>query len=315
MILPDAVVLCEVGPRDGLQNEARAVPTQVKVELINRLSQAGFRSIEVTSFVHPRWIPQLADADEVMRRIERRPGVVYSALVPNERGLERALRAGAGGVNVFLSASETHNRKNINKSISETYPVLEPVVRTAKAEGLPVRGYVSTAFGCPYEGRVPVEQVVQVARRLVEMGVDEVSIGDTIGVAVPMEVTALVEALAAVVPLERIALHFHDTRGTAVANIAAGLRAGVRRFDASIGGLGGCPYAPGATGNVATEDVLYLLHRSGVDTGIDEERVGETADWLERALGRPLSSHASAIRRGRCGDGAAGAENEGGEGR
>ncbi|SFU57998.1 hydroxymethylglutaryl-CoA lyase [Alicyclobacillus macrosporangiidus] len=300
MNLPEAVCLYEVGPRDGLQNEARPVPAEVKVELVDRLAAAGFRSIEVTSFVHPKWIPQLADADEVMRRIERRPGVVYSALVPNERGLERALQAGVGGVNVFLSASETHNRKNINKSISDTYPVLAPVISGAKAAGLPVRGYVSTAFGCPYEGRVAVDQVVGIACRLLELGVDELSIGDTIGVAVPTQVMAVVSALAREVPLHRVALHFHDTYGTALANIVAGMTAGVRRFDASAGGLGGCPYAPGATGNVATEDVVYLLHRMGVSTGVDEAALAETTRWLEQALGKALASHASAVRRGQA---------------
>ncbi|MCL6599062.1 MAG: hydroxymethylglutaryl-CoA lyase [Alicyclobacillus macrosporangiidus] len=300
MSLPEAVCLYEVGPRDGLQNEARPVPAEVKVEMVNRLAGAGFRYIEVTSFVHPKWIPQLADADEVMRRIERRPGVVYSALVPNERGLERALQAGVGGVNVFLSASETHNRKNINKSISETFPVLAPVISGAKAAGLPVRGYVSTAFGCPYEGPVAVEQVVGIACRLLELGVDELSIGDTIGVAVPTQVTDVVSALAREVPLDQVALHFHDTRGTALANIVAGMTAGIRRFDASVGGLGGCPYAPGATGNVATEDVVYLLHGMGVSTGVDEAVLAETTDWLEQALGKPLASHASAVRRGQA---------------
>ncbi|MDQ0191249.1 hydroxymethylglutaryl-CoA lyase [Alicyclobacillus cycloheptanicus] len=298
MNLPSEVMLKEVGPRDGLQNESRVVSTEDKVELVNRLTAAGFRHIEVTSFVHPKWIPALADADAVLAAIDRKPGVSYSALVPNERGLERAFRAKVDAVNVFMSASESHNQKNINKSIAETYPVLRPVVEGAKAAGLPVRGYVSTVFGCPYEGHVPISQVLEVSERLLDMGVDELSLGDTIGVAVPTQVTEVVEALAKRVPLSKIALHFHDTRGTAIANIMAGMAAGVTIFDASIGGLGGCPYAPGASGNVATDDVLYLLDKMGITTGIDREKVDETAAWLEGVLGKELPSHARAVNRG-----------------
>ncbi|MCL6453084.1 MAG: hydroxymethylglutaryl-CoA lyase [Alicyclobacillus sp.] len=297
MSLADTVVLTEVGPRDGLQNEHQPVPTEVKVELVNRLAQAGFRHIEVSSFVHPRWIPQLADAEEVFAAIERRPGVCYSALVPNERGLERALRARVDGVNVFMSASETHNRKNINKSIDETFPVLQPVVSAAKAEGLFVRGYVSTAFGCPYEGRISVDQVLKVVDRLFEMGIDELSVGDTIGVAVPRQVQELVGHLAWRFGLERIALHFHDTYGMAVANVWAGYGAGVRKFDGSLGGLGGCPYAPGASGNVATDDLLYLFEQLNVETGVDREQTLGTAAWFERASGLRLQSHAMSICR------------------
>lgn len=298
MKLPHAVTLHEVGPRDGLQNEARILSTEQKVALIDRLSEAGFRHIEVSSFVHPKWIPALADADEVFARIRRDPRVSYSALVPNERGLERALQAKVDAVNVFMSASESHNQKNINKSIADTYGVLEPVVQGAKAAGLPVRGYVSTVFGCPYEGDVPVSQVVKVSLRLLEMGIDELSLGDTIGVAVPTQVTAVVDALAASAPAAKLALHFHDTRGTAMANIVAGLHSGITVFDASVGGLGGCPYAPGAAGNVASEDVLYLLDKMGVASGIDRSLVDGVADWLEEALNKPLPSHAQTIRRG-----------------
>jgi hydroxymethylglutaryl-CoA lyase len=226
--------------------------------------------------------------------------VEYSALVPNERGLERALSARADAVHVFMSASETHNRKNINKSIDETYPVLRPVIEGAHAHGLPVRGYVSTVFGCPYEGRVPVEQVLRVVDRLLELGVDEVSLGDTIGVAVPTQVTAVVEAVARYVPLDKVSLHFHDTRGMAAANVYAGWLAGIRRFDGSIGGLGGCPYAPGATGNVATDDLIYLFHGMGVETGVDVEKLMETAGWLEERLGKPLPSHARQVARAAC---------------
>lgn len=301
MALPENVVLKEVGPRDGLQNEAVFIPTGDKVELVNRLSGAGFQYIEVSSFVHPQWIPALADAVDVFKQIERRPGVQYSALVPNERGLERALEAGVNAVNVFMSASETHNRKNINKSIAETYEVLRPVVQSAKSAGIPVRGYVSTVFGCPYEGRIPIDDIVRICRRLLELGVDELSLGDTIGVAVPTQVHAVIAALEPVVSLADIALHFHDTRGTAMANVLAGMQAGIRMFDASVGGLGGCPYAPGASGNIATDDLLYLLHGMGISTGIDEEKVEEITRWLERIMNKPLPSHARAVQRGKEG--------------
>lgn len=303
MGLPTRVTLYEVGPRDGLQNEAAFVPTDAKVEFVNRLSAAGFRHIEVTSFVAPKWIPQLADAAEVLSRIDRRPGVVYSALVPNEQGLERALASGVDQVNVFMSASETHNRKNINKSIAQTYPVLQPVIATAKQHGKPVRGYVSTVWGCPYEGRVRPEQVMDVVERLLELGVDEISLGDTIGVAAPPEVTSLLKALTAQgVPLARIALHFHDTRGTAVANVCAGLAAGVTTYDSSLGGLGGCPYAKGASGNVATDDLLYLFDRMGIETAIDIPAALETARWFESVIGKPLASHSRAVARGQEGE-------------
>lgn len=298
MILPDQVVIKEVGPRDGLQNEAGFVSTEDKISLVDRLSDAGLKNIEVTSFVHPKWIPQLSDAEEVLAGIKRYPGVEYSALVPNERGLERALTAGIDAVNVFMSASESHNQKNINKSLVQTYPILESVVRGAKAQGLPVRGYVSTVFGCPYEGEVPVKQVREVSERLFEMGIDELSLGDTIGVAVPSQVTKVIEELQKVVPLERIGLHFHNTRGMAVANVLAGLLAGVLVFDGSVGGLGGCPYAPGASGNVATDDLLYLFEKMGVQTGIDAGKFKNVTAWLEGILARPLASHARAVARG-----------------
>ena len=295
--VPNRIMIVEVGPRDGLQNESFFVPTATKIEFLNRLSKVGYTDIEVTSFVSPKWIPQLADAEEVLLNIERQTGVTYSALVPNEQGLERAFRGNVDGVNVFMSASETHNRKNINKSIVDTYPVLKPVIEGAKQQGKKVRGYVSTAFGCPYEGRIATRQVVEVCSRLLDLGVDEVSIGDTIGVAVPTQVTSLLAALADRVPLTQVALHFHDTRGTAMANIFAGMLAGIARFDASIGGLGGCPYAKGASGNVATEDVLYMLQGMGVATGLDEVRLRETAAWFETQIGKPLQSHASAVCR------------------
>lgn len=294
---PRRVEIVEVGPRDGLQNERGVVPTEVKVEWIDRLGAAGLRRIEITSFVHPKWIPALADAGEVARRIRRREGVQYSALVPNVKGLERAAEAGLRAVAVFMSASETHNVRNINKSIAETYPVLEETVREAKAAGMFVRGYVSTAFGCPYEGPVSPEQVIGVAERLLEMGIDELSIGDTIGIATPGDVRRLLDALRQRVPAERLALHFHDTRGMAAANIYAALEYGICVFDASAGGLGGCPYAPGATGNVATEDVVYLLHGCGIETGVDLDRLIEAAAYMEDHLGRPLPGRNLRARR------------------
>lgn len=297
MSLPQSVVITEVGPRDGLQNESMFVPTATKVAWINQLSNAGFRHIEVSSFVHPKWIPQLADAVEVFSAIERKESVTYSALVPNERGLERAFQAGVDAVSIFMSASESHNQKNINKSIAETYPVLAPVVGKAKAAGLPVRGYVSTVFGCPYEGQVDEDQVLSVVRHLLDMGVDELSLGDTIGVAVPSQVTSLVEKLEKQIELYRIALHFHDTYGMAMANVWAGLTSGITRFDGSLGGLGGCPYAPGASGNVATDDLLYLFEKLGVDTGIDRMAAVRAADWLEKETGLHLPSHAMAVHR------------------
>jgi len=244
--------IVEVGPRDGLQSEKAAVPTDVKVAYIDALSAAGLPEIEASAFVSPQWVPQLADAEEVFRRIRRAPGVVYSALVPNEKGLERALAARVGKVAVFTAASETFNRKNINATIAESLQRFQPVLRGARAAGLPVRGYVSTAFWCPYEGRIAPAAVVDVCRRLIEAGVDELSIGDTIGKAEPDEVKALLEALAPVAPPSSLALHFHDTYHRAIRNAQAARALGVRTFDSSAGGIGGCPYAPGSSGNVAT---------------------------------------------------------------
>ena len=298
MVLPARVIVKEVGPRDGLQNESSFLATDAKVEFVNRLSSCGFKFIEVTSFVAPKWIPQLADAEEILRRIDRRVGVEYSALVPNERGLERAFRANVDAVGVFISASESHNRKNMNKSIDETFAALKPVVYAANSLHKRVRGYVSTAFGCPYEGDISVEQVLKVMERLLEMGVDEISIGDTIGTAIPSHVILLTKEIAKRVSLDSISLHFHDTHGTAIANVYAGLLSGIWKFDGSIGGLGGCPYAPGASGNVATDDLLYFLHKLGIETGINEALLAETAKWFEDAIGKPLMSHSRAIARG-----------------
>ncbi|PDM40815.1 MULTISPECIES: hydroxymethylglutaryl-CoA lyase [Bacillaceae] len=287
---PKQVTIKEVGPRDGLQNEKTAISTEDKIAWINQLSKTGLTYIEITSFVHPKWIPQLSDALEVATRIERAPGVTYAALVPNQKGLEKALTAQVDEVAVFMSASETHNRKNINKSIEETFPVLEEVVRAAKQEGKTVRGYVSTVFGCPYEGNVSVEQVIRVSERLFDMGIDELSLGDTIGVATPKQVQELLEIVLKRFPKEKLAMHFHDTRGTALANILISLEMGITTFDSSLGGLGGCPYAPGASGNVATDDLVYMLHGMDIATGIDVGRLTEAALFIQEKIGRPLSS-------------------------
>ncbi|WP_374720276.1 hydroxymethylglutaryl-CoA lyase [Parageobacillus toebii] len=287
---PKQVTIKEVGPRDGLQNEKTAISTEDKIAWINQLSKTGLTYIEITSFVHPKWIPQLSDALEVATRIERAPGVTYAALVPNQKGLEKALTAQVDEVAVFMSASETHNRKNINKSIEETFPVLEEVVRAAKQEGKTVRGYVSTVFGCPYEGNVSVEQVIRVSERLFDMGIDELSLGDTIGVATPKQVQELLEIVLKRFPKEKLAMHFHDTRGTALANILISLEMGITTFDSSLGGLGGCPYAPGASGNVATDDLVYMLHGMDIATGIDVQRLMEAALFIQEKIGRPLSS-------------------------
>ena len=293
--------MVEVGPRDGLQNEPDAVPTPAKRELIARLAAAGLRRIEVTSFVSPKWIPQLADADALAASLPGVPGVTYSALVPNERGYAR-FRA-AGGVTVaatFVSASETHNRKNLNCSIAEQLERMRPVLERAVADGVRVRAYVSTVCGCPYEGAVAVDAVVRLARALIDRGASEISLGDTIGVGHPSQIRRLVEAVAAEVPLGSIALHLHDTYGRALANVQAGYEAGIRGFDTAVGGLGGCPYAPGASGNVATEDVVALFEREGVATGVDLEALVDAAAWLEHeVLKRPLPGRVYRAESGR----------------
>lgn len=283
---PEYVQIKEVGPRDGLQNESQFLATDDKVEWINMLSETGLKEIEYSSFVHPKWVPALKDASEVGKRIKRNPDVSYSALVPNERGLENALEAGIDMAAVFMSASETHNKKNINKSIDETYPVLKPVIDGAKQAGKLVTGYVSTVFDCPFEGRVDVDQVVQVCENLFEMGVDDISLGDTIGTAVPSQVEELLEAVLYRFPTKNIIMHFHDTKGMAIANIVTSLRYGITRFDASLSGLGGCPYAPGAAGNVSTNDLLYLLHGLGIKTNIDEEKINKATEFIESKLTR-----------------------------
>jgi len=284
------VRITEVGPRDGLQNEAKTIPTGVKVAFVDALSEAGYEEIEVSAFVSPERVPQLADAEEVFARIKRRESTLYSALVPNERGLERALRAKVGKVAVFTAASETFNRKNVNASIQESIERLTPVVAGARRDKIPVRGYVSTAFWCPYEGKIAPEAVVAVVKRLTGLGIDEISIGDTIGKAVPAEVMALLDRLLDHVDQDRIAMHFHDTYGTAIANVLACYERGIAAFDSSAGGVGGCPFAPGASGNVATEDVIWALTRSGATLSPDLDRVRAASDLLAQALGRPLRS-------------------------
>jgi hydroxymethylglutaryl-CoA lyase len=279
--MPAPITVYEVGPRDGLQNEDRQVPTAGKLEIISALAAAGLRRIEATSFVSPRWIPQLADAEEVVAALPGGADLSFAVLVPNDKGLSRLLAAlerrgpGAPRVDaaVFLSASESHNRKNVNKSVDDTLAAFEAVVGPAREKGLRVRGYVSTAFGCPYEGRVDPGRVAWVAERLVGLGCEQISLGDTIGVGTPNQVRELLGLLLGKVRAEALALHMHDTRGTALANVLAGLEAGITTFDSSIGGLGGCPYAPGASGNLATEDLVYMLRGMGHETGVDWERL------------------------------------------
>jgi hydroxymethylglutaryl-CoA lyase len=286
----ESVRIVEVGPRDGLQNEKAIVPAATKIELIERLAGTGLRTVEATSFVSPKWIPQLADAAEVYVGVRKRPGVSYPVLVPNLQGLERALAVGVREIALFSAASEAFNRKNINASIDESLQRFEPVMERARAEGLRVRGYVSTVLGCPYQGEVPLADVVRVATALHRMGCYEISLGDTIGIGTAGKARAMLLAVAESVPMAALAVHFHDTRGQALANLYACLEAGVRVADASVAGLGGCPYARGATGNVATEDVVYLLHGLGIATGIDLDALVETGRWISTQLGRDSGS-------------------------
>jgi hydroxymethylglutaryl-CoA lyase len=288
--LPAAVRIVEVGPRDGLQNEKTIIPAATKIALIDRLSATGLRTIEATSFVSPKWVPQLADAAEVFAGIAKKPGVAYPVLVPNLQGYERARAVGASEVAVFTAASEAFNRKNINASIDESIERFVPVLEQARADGVKVRGYVSTVLGCPYQGEVPVADVVRVARRLHELGCYEVSLGDTIGIGTPGKARAMLRAVAAEVPMGALAVHFHDTRGQALANILACLEEGVSVVDSAVSGTGGCPYAKGATGNVATEDVVYMLEGLGIATGIDLPALVETGLWLSAQLGRETGS-------------------------
>jgi hydroxymethylglutaryl-CoA lyase len=286
----------DVGPRDGLQNEPKSVPTSVKIELIERLQDAGVPAVEATAFVSPKWVPQMADHAEVMAGIRKRPGVAYPVLVPNMKGFEAARDAGAEEVAVFGAATETFSRKNINCSIAESLERFVPVVEAAKAEGMRVRGYISVVAGCPYEGEVAPRAVADLANELYRMGCYEVSLGDTIGVGTPKKIRALIEAVAKKVPIAKIGGHYHDTYGQALANIYASLELGIKIFDCSVAGLGGCPYAKGATGNVATEDVIYMLDGLGIETGIDLEKLFRAGEFVCRALGRePASRVARAL--------------------
>ena len=299
--LPAAVSLYEVGPRDGLQNEKTVLPTDRKLELIAGIVEAGVKRVEITSFVNPRWIPALADHMEVATRVPRRPDVTYSALVPNMRGLDGATRAGMTEVAVFMAATETHNRKNINKTTAQALDIYREVVREATARGIRVRAYVSCVYGCPYEGAVSIDAVKHVALSLLELGVYEVSISDTIGVGTPRQIEYVHRALTdAGVGLDRMAVHFHDTRGTALANLVVALQLGIRTIDSAVGGLGGCPYAPGASGNVATEDVAYMLQGMGVSTGVDLDRLASFTARLGGQLGHELPSKYLKAHQGHC---------------
>jgi len=286
--LPTRVSVYEMSPRDGLQNESAQVATHAKVRLIEALVDAGIRRIEVGSFVSPKWVPQMADADEVCRMIERRPGVTYAGLCPNARGLERAVAAKVDEIAVFVSASETHNAKNINKTVAQTLAAFEPVIGPAVDRGLKVRGYVSTMWGCPYEGNVDPRRGLALAKQLLGAGCYQVSLGDTIGVGTPVQTQRILDLFTNELPIEQIALHLHDTRGTALANVLVGLQCGVTTFDASVAGLGGCPYAPGAAGNLATEDLVYTLHGMGIETGIDLEKLWQAGQVAEAIVGREL---------------------------
>ncbi|AYQ86546.1 hydroxymethylglutaryl-CoA lyase [Burkholderia gladioli] len=292
MTYPAAVKIVEVGPRDGLQNEKSFVPTETKVALVDRLSKAGFRNVEAASFVSPKWVPQMADGAELMAGIARRPGTIYSVLTPNLKGLENALAARADEVVIFGAASEAFSQKNINCSIAESIARFEPVARAAKDAGVRLRGSISCSLGCPYQGEVPMAAVIDVVERFAALGCDEIDIADTIGVGTAARTRALMAEVARVFPRERLSGHFHDTYGQALANIHAALLEGIEIFHASVAGLGGCPYAKGATGNVATEDVLYLMQGLGIETGIDLGEVVEAGDFISRAIGRENASRA-----------------------
>jgi len=297
-MLPDKVTIVDVGARDGLQNEPGVVPTEVKIELIQRLADAGLPVVEATAFVSPKWVPQMADHDAVLRGIRRKPGVRYPVLTPNLKGFEAAVAAGAEEVAVFGAASESFSRKNINCSIAESLERFAPVVEAAKARGIRVRGYVSCVLGCPYEGEIAPDAVARVADALYRMGCYQISLGDTIGTGTPLKARRMVDAVAERVPLAHLAAHFHDTYGQALANLYAVLEQGIRTIDSSVAGLGGCPYAKGASGNVATEDVVYMLNGMGVETGVDLDALIATGHWICDILGREPASKVSKARRG-----------------
>jgi isopropylmalate/homocitrate/citramalate synthase len=284
----ETVKIVEVGPRDGLQNEKVTIPTEAKVEYITTLADAGLRVIEAGAFVSPKWVPQMADTADVYRNIPKDPGVEYPVLVPNMKGLERAMEAGVKSIAIFTAASETFNKRNINMTIEESFANYAPVVARALQERMRVRGYVSTAFGCPYEGDVPPEKVLEVCARLLDLRCYEVSVGDTIGVGTPTQVQGVIGMLLQVIPASKLAMHFHDTRGTALANTLAALEMGIATFDASSGGLGGCPYAPGASGNLATEDLVYMLDKMAIETGVNLERLVAASSIVAPYLDHPL---------------------------
>ena len=286
--LPNTVSVYEVSLRDGLQNEPRPIALEQKLELAHALVRSGLQRIELTSFVSPRWVPQLADAEALAAAMERSPNVTFSALVPNSKGLERAISANLSEVAVFMSASETHNRKNTNKTIAQSLETFEELVPIALDHGMRVRAYVSTVWGCPYEGTVDVNEALGITRQLLELGCYQVSLGDTIGVGTPLQTQRICHAFVSEFETEKLALHLHDTRGTALANALVGLEAGIRTFDASISGIGGCPYAPGAAGNLATEDLVFMLQGMGIETGVDLDRLMEAGEVAEKVLGRRL---------------------------
>lgn len=291
MKLPESVTIVEVGPRDGLQNEANFVPTEQKIKLIERLSETGLKRIEITSFVHPKAIPQLQDSEEVVKRIKRKQGIIYSTLVPNEKGLERALDAGVEEIGLFVSASETHNQKNVRMSIADSLKGFRSISEKALAHKIRMRGYVVTAFGCPYEGRIPNERVEFIIDEYKSLGVHEIALGDTTGMANPVMVSQMIQRIKPRMGTTDLALHFHDTRGTALANILAALQEEVTIFDGAIGGLGGCPYALGASGNVATEDLVHMLEEMGIETGIDLQKLIECAKYAGEIIGKGLPGH------------------------
>jgi hydroxymethylglutaryl-CoA lyase len=288
--MDDFVTIVEVGPRDGLQNEKQVLSAETKVELIHQLAASGVPVIEAGSFVSPKWVPQMANSDQVMQSLQREPGIRYPVLVPNLTGLERALNCGANEIAVFTAASESFSQRNTNCSIKESIQRLEAVINPAKDSGIFVRGYVSCVLGCPYEGEIEVSAVTQVCEHLMQMGCDEISLGDTIGIGTPAVANALVRAVSAVVPIKQLAVHFHDTYGQALANILACLDEGIRIVDSSVAGLGGCPYAKGASGNVASEDVVYMLHGLGLTTGIDLAKLVDTGNWISEQLQRNNNS-------------------------
>jgi hydroxymethylglutaryl-CoA lyase len=295
--MKEFVKVVEVGPRDGLQNEKQLVPAASKIELIQRLAEAGLPVVEATSFVSPKWVPQMADADEVLAGVSRKAGVSYPVLVPNVQGLERAFAAGVEEIAVFTAASSAFTQKNINATVEESLARLAPVIEQALARNVKVRAYVSTALGCPYQGDVPVSEVVRVTKALVDQGVYEISLGDTIGIGTPKKAREMLRACADAVGMDKLAAHFHDTRGQALANVLACLEEGVRVVDASVSGLGGCPYANGASGNLATEDLVYMLHGMGFKTGINLDALVDTAIWISGQLDRPPNSKLARVKR------------------